>query len=72
TGGIVPKVSVAPYENPSYTSVTGKKQDIKAQVYLEKFLYAPVEVGRVVGKVDYYLGETLIKSVDLVAQFGVE
>ncbi len=72
TGGIISKVLAVPYEKPSYTSITGKKQDIKTKVYLEKFLYAPLEVGRVVGRVDFYLGETLIKSADLVAQFGVE
>lgn len=72
TGGIIPKVTVAPYETPSYTSVTGEKQELKRVLYLEKFLYAPVETGKIVGRADYYLGDVLVESADLVAQFGVE
>ncbi len=72
TGGIIPKVSVVPYETPSYTSVTGERQEPKRVIYLEKFLYAPVETGKIVGRADYYLGGVLVESADLVARFGVE
>lgn len=72
TGGIIPKVTVVPYEKPSYTSVTEKSQNLKRIVYLENFLYAPVEAGKVVGRADYYLGDVLVESADLVTGFGVE
>lgn len=71
-GGIIPKVTAEPIRQPSFTSINGDNKLIKRQVYLEPFVYAPIETGKIIGRADYYIGDTLVESVELVTQFGVE
>lgn len=71
-GGIVRKVTVKPFRKPNYTSIDGKNEHLQSQVYINPFVYAPIEAGKVVGRVDYHIGDTLVESVELVTQFGVE
>ncbi len=72
TGGTVPTVTAVPFKEPSYTAVGGASGKIKRIVYLPRFLYAPVLSGDSIGKAAYYLGDTLVESVDLIAHFDVE
>ena len=41
------------------------KNSIKRVVEMERFLYAPVKAGQTVGKISYYLGNTLIGSSNI-------
>lgn len=45
--------------------------NITRKVYLEKFLYAPVKKGDIIGFAEYYNGEKLIKTVPLTAKNNV-
>ncbi len=71
-GGIVPTVSAIPFEEPYYAALSGTSEEIRRVVYLPQFLFAPVKMGDVIGRADYYLKDTLVKSVDLTAGFDVE
>lgn len=46
-------------------SASSAQADIRREIYLEPFVYAPVEQGRIVGEARYYRGEQLIASVPL-------
>lgn len=41
------------------------KNSVKRVVEMERFLYAPVKAGQTVGKISYYLGNTLIGSSNI-------
>jgi len=41
------------------------KNSIKRVIEMERFLYAPVKAGQTVGKISYYLGNTLIGSSNI-------
>lgn len=71
-GGSCDKILVVPSEMPRYTSVNGSKADIKAELLLKKFVYAPVEQGQNVGRVNFYSGDVLLCTVDLLAENGCE
>jgi D-alanyl-D-alanine carboxypeptidase/D-alanyl-D-alanine carboxypeptidase (penicillin-binding protein 5/6) len=71
-GGIIPKVTVEPFRQPQYTLINGKSETVTRQVYIEPFVYAPVKTGKIVGRMDYYIGDALVESVSLVAKFDVE
>ena len=64
-GGNLQSVSVTLNDNPvrlGYTENIGK---ITQKVYLPAFIYAPIETGRIIGKVDLLCGETVIASYDI-------
>lgn len=44
-----------------------KGQNFTRKIYLEKFLYAPVEKGDVIGYAEYYNGDVLLAKVPLTA-----
>lgn len=48
-----------------------EKNNITRKIYLEKFLYAPVEKGEKIGFAEYYNGDKLIKTVSLTAQNNI-
>ncbi len=53
----------------SYLSTTGENvESIEKKILLNEELTAPVKKGDVVGKAEYYLGEKLVGSVDIVAK----
>ena len=45
--------------------------NITRKIYLEKFLYAPVEKGEKIGFAEYYNGDKLIKTVPLTAKNSI-
>lgn len=45
--------------------------NITRKIYLEKFLYAPVEKGEKIGFAEYYNGDRLIKTVPLTARDSI-
>ena len=64
-GGSLQSVSVTLNDNPvrlGYTENIGK---LTQKVYLPAFIYAPIETGRIIGKVDLLCGETVIASYDI-------
>lgn len=46
-------------------------EDIKSEVFLPKFLYAPIEKGDCLGKVVYYQGKKVIFEKEILAQSDV-
>ncbi len=46
-------------------------EKITRKVYLDKFLYAPVKKGDVIGNAEYYSGEKMIKQIPLLASEDV-
>lgn len=61
TNGTVPiECAITPHFSASSASV-----DIRREIYLEPFVYAPVEQGRIVGEARYYQGDKLVASVPL-------
>lgn len=64
-GGNLQSVSLSLKDNPvrlSYTENIGK---ITRRVYLPSFIYAPIEIGEVIGKVDLLCGDSVIASYDI-------
>ncbi len=49
----------------------GEKEEIKPVILLEKFLYAPVEKGDIVGKILYKKGDEIVGNVPIVAKEDV-
>lgn len=66
--GVETKVK-AGYAGPfSYLSTTGENvEDITKKISLKEKIAAPVKKGDVLGKAEYYLGEKLVGTVDIVA-----
>lgn len=71
-GGNQSKVAVVPVDAPVYTRINGDKTDISAEVILDKFIYAPVKAGQIVGKINFYADNKLIFSTDLMSQENCE
>lgn len=69
-GGSCDELSVVPSEMPCYTSVNGNKPEIRSELIMKKFVYAPVEQGQKVGRVNFYSGDVLLCTVDLLAENG--
>lgn len=71
TGADVNRVSV--YSNAVVLPVAdGDEATVTRKIYLEKFLYAPVSPGDIVGRAEYYNGKTLLASVPLMADSRVD
>ena len=64
-GGLSDDVSLAIKDNPVRLSYTENMSNITQKVYLPDFLYAPINSGDVIGKVDLLCGETIIASYDI-------
>ncbi len=71
-GGNKSEIAVAPVETPKYTIINGEKIDISSEVILDKFIYAPVTAGQKVGRINFYTGNELIFSTELVSQENCE
>lgn len=69
-GGTAQEIEVVPENVPMYTVVNGKELDITAEPVIERFVYAPVEKGREVGQINFYLDGELLYSESLVTKDG--
>ena len=69
-GGDTDRIKVAPVDVPKYTIVNGEVPQISYRVNLDKFIYAPVSRGRKAGTVEFYSGNDLIMTSELVAENG--
>ena len=70
TGGTEMTVSVES-DDVAVNFLKDEDCNITRKVYLEKFLYAPVNKGDKIGFAEYYNGEKLIKTVPLTAEKDV-
>lgn len=70
-GGLKDKISVqAPKE--VMVSTIGNQKDLKQEVLIKPFCYAPIKEGDVVGKLCYKSGDAAVAEVPLTAQESVE
>lgn len=69
-GGDADRIRVVPTELPKYTIVNGEVPEMSYRISVEKFLYAPVYKGKRAGTVDFYSGDRLIMTSELVAERG--
>ncbi|MGN0968593.1 MAG: D-alanyl-D-alanine carboxypeptidase family protein [Oscillospiraceae bacterium] len=68
-GGLVPFVSAVTSEDLYFPLAEGER--VRAKVTLPDFAETPVEEGAVLGKLSFYLGDTLIGKTDLLAASAV-
>ncbi|MBQ3161680.1 MAG: D-alanyl-D-alanine carboxypeptidase [Oscillospiraceae bacterium] len=71
-GGNQSQVAVVPVDTPVYTKINGEKTDISSEVILDKFIYAPVKAGQIVGKINFYADNKLIFSTELISRENCE
>ncbi len=71
-GGTVGEVSVELENIPSYTIVNGAEPEITSETLISDFVYAPVEKGKNVGKVNFYADGKLMCTVNVIAKDGCE
>lgn len=71
-GGTKDFVDIVPQGDTQLILTDVNAADIKQQIVIEHFLYAPVKKGQVVGKLEYLIGNEVIKSVNLVANENIE
>lgn len=69
-GGTAKELPVGLENVPSYTVVNGIEPKITSEIMMTNFVYAPVENGKTVGKVNFYSDGKLMCTVDLVAKDG--
>ncbi|MBR6789645.1 MAG: D-alanyl-D-alanine carboxypeptidase [Oscillospiraceae bacterium] len=67
TGGVLPETTVLQKEELSAVLPEGEKANLRQEILLPPFLYAPVRAGDEIGEVRWYLGEGLIRSSPLLA-----
>lgn len=70
-GGTESSVLVRPSSLRSITVAKGS-EDVESVVFLPDYVSAPVRKGQRVGRVCFYLGDTLVYETDLVACDGVQ
>ncbi len=71
-GGTVEELSVELENIPSYTIVNGAEPEITSETLIPDFVYAPIEKGKTVGKVNFYANGKLMCAVNMVAKNGCE
>ena len=71
-GGKHESVPLRLARQPSAVVVKGKETNIKQEIFIKSFEYAPVSDGEIVGRIDFYSGDNLIDSVDLLADGAVD
>lgn len=70
TGGAENEVFIS-NEAVAVNVLKSENAEITRKIHLEKFIYAPVEKGEIIGFAEYYNGDTLIKTVPLTAKNAV-
>lgn len=70
TGGVSESVSVCGAERKVFVSDTHK--EITRKIHLEKFVYAPVRKGRIIGYAEYISDGRVIEKIPLTAASDVE
>lgn len=69
-GGTESELPVKLENIPSYTIISGREPKITSEILLPDFVYAPVEKGKKVGKVNFYSDGRLMCTVNMVAEDG--
>ena len=71
-GGTARELSVKLENIPSYTVVNGIEPAITSETLMADFVYAPVEKGKAVGKVNFYSDGKLMCTVNVVSKDGCD
>ena len=72
-GGVSEKVKVMAKEAFNYVSTTEEDLgSIKKNVVFNKKVVAPIKKGDTVGKIEYFIGDKSIGSVDVIASKNIE
>ena len=71
-GGEQDMVAVMGESDTALVVENDRAKDIRRTVYLDNFVYAPVEEGEQLGRIDYTLDGKTLKSVPLIAVNGVK
>ncbi|MDO4380877.1 MAG: D-alanyl-D-alanine carboxypeptidase family protein [Clostridia bacterium] len=69
-GGTSSSVAIQATERSFEIAVHGEGK-IKSRVFLPNFVYAPIRKNDVIGKIDYYIGEDIYKTVSLFADESI-
>ncbi len=72
TGGEVERVGVKLASLPSVVMHSDSDAQIRQEIYIMRFEYAPVEKGKVVGEARYYIGDRMVCSVPIVTAENAE
>lgn len=55
-------------ENENYITIPkGESQNVKTKITMEQKIKAPVEKGQIIGKAEFYLGDELVGSTDILS-----
>ena len=65
--GTKSQVNVAPINNPVVINSTDHNSNIRQKIYMPEFIYAPVNVGDVIGKAELIEDDKVIGSYHIVA-----
>lgn len=66
TGAESERIGVELASEPSVVIRSGSDADIRQELFIKRFEYAPVEKGQVVGEARYFIGEKMVCSVPIV------
>ena len=71
-GGVADFVAAAPILSDAVNLTAEETARLKMRLRVPQFLYAPVEEGQLLGRVEYYLDEDCVAEVPIVAKSAVE
>lgn len=71
-GGKSDTVAVTGEKDTSIVVESDEKEKIEQKIYIDSFLYAPIEKNGIVGRIDYLIDGKIVSSVNLVAVEKVE
>lgn len=71
-GGKSDTVAVTGEKDTSIVVESDEKEKIEQKIYIDSFLYAPIEKNGIVGRIDYLIDGKVVSSVNLVAVEKVE
>lgn len=71
-GGKSDTVAVTGEKDTSIVVESDEKEKIEQRIYIDSFLYAPIEKNGIVGRIDYLIDGKVVSSVNLVAVEKVE
>ncbi|MEG1687539.1 MAG: D-alanyl-D-alanine carboxypeptidase family protein [Angelakisella sp.] len=71
-GGVARQVTLVQSGNPiTAVEVSGTPLRVKSEVFAPNFVYAPIKKGDILGKIVYYIDDTLYAEAPLYAQEGI-
>ena len=71
-GGVKDKIALKAATEPNITIMLGQKDNVKMRVIVDKFIHAPIIEGQSYAKLELYIKDKILASVDLIAPETVE